>query len=72
MERQVKHVDDVVQSIKVYGKKISGCVYHKKDIMLVLTREGEDDWHDWFLTTDQAQDLINQLQEKLKQNKENE
>jgi nucleoside-triphosphatase THEP1 len=72
MERQVKHVDDVVEHLVVYNKKVQGCVRHNRDIMLSLARTGEDNWHDWFLTTEQTETLIKQLQEGLKQNKENE
>lgn len=55
----------------VHDKNCIGCKRHKKDVLVVLveTKEGNKS-KDLFLSIEQAEKLIGQLQKVLQQNKE--
>lgn len=56
-----------------YGKTCIGCEKFKRDIMVSFMVEGkETDFFDFFLTDEQARRLLQQLKERLDQNKSEE
>lgn len=63
-------MDDNITSIAVYGKGVVGCKRHHRDIMVAFQIENDKEFHDIFLTQDQAQGLYVELGEKLKANKD--
>jgi len=64
-----------LENIRVHDKGVNGCIRHKKDIMLSFQLEGDKstnglkDIHDIFLTTNQAEELLEGLKQKLETNK---
>jgi hypothetical protein len=63
-------MDNSVTSIIVFSKNVIGCQRHKKEIMITFKVENDNDIHDIFLTTEQAESLIAGLQKSLKINTE--
>jgi hypothetical protein len=60
-----------VKNVRVYGKNVSGCIIHNKKVMVsYTTTEKKSPVIDLFLTSKQAKDLIVQLTNTLKENKE--
>lgn len=65
----------LLENIRVHGR-VNGCVKHKKDIMISFQSEddkvtnGMKDIHDIFLTTKQAEELLEELKNKLEFNKQ--
>ena len=62
----------IVKNIQVYPRTCVGCVTQNRDIMVaVLDKQSDrDDIHDVFLTTEQAEQLVRDLQDRLKTNLE--
>jgi hypothetical protein len=64
-----------VKDLKVFDNQCTGCLRFKSDIMLTIRLEDErnamPDFNDFFLSTEQAKELIVELQKKLKQNEQN-
>jgi hypothetical protein len=59
-----------ISAIKAYYKGVNGCVRHKKDVMIAYTVDREMGICDLFLTNEQAQKLMEDLQNALRMNKE--
>lgn len=57
-----------VSVIRAYSKHVSGCVRHKKDVMIAFTREKELGIVDLFLTQEQAISLMESLKDAIKLN----
>lgn len=64
-----------VKDLRVYDNQCTGCLRFNSDIMLTIRLEDENnpmpDFNDFFLSTKQSEELIVELQKKLKQNAEN-
>lgn len=69
-----ENLKKVVDFTNVQGKGCLGCLSVSKDIMITYTLQDDSykDFHDIFLTNEQAEELINQIQLRIKQNKEEE
>lgn len=68
-----EHIDTPIKYVAVNGKGCNGCVRHKKDVMVTITVAGPPSgtiFHDYFLTTEQASSLRDELDKVLKQNEE--
>lgn len=63
-------MDSTINNIRAFDKEVHGCKRHKKDIMISFQTEGSRDFHDIFLTNQQAEELIVSLQKSLKTNSE--
>ena len=63
-------MDSTVDNIRAFDKEVHGCKRHKKDIMISFQTEGSRDFHDIFLTNEQAKGLIESLKKSLKTNSE--
>ena len=59
-------------NLNIYGKDCVGCQREGKDIMVSISGKNQDDrfvFLDTFLTTEEALELIKDIQKKLKENK---
>jgi len=70
--KHTQGADDVVCSIRVYDKDVSGCIRHERDVMISFVVDATPDsygmdiiFHDFFLTSGQAYRLLAQLEETL-------
>lgn len=66
-------IDTVIKYAAVNGKGCHGCVRHKRDVLVTIAVEGPPTgtaFHDYFLTTEQATHLRDELNKVLKQNEE--
>jgi len=65
-------MEALVEAVNVFHKECHGPKRFKRDIMVIFSEKIQDgiDFHDFFLTTDQANDLIRDLQSKINLNKE--
>jgi len=64
-------MDEIVQvsHTLVHGKGCMGCQRHEKDIMITLVaRPDGKGWTDVFLTQEQAEALVEQLQKRIFEN----
>ena len=58
-------------NLNIYGKDCVGCLREGKDIMVSISGKNQDDrfvFLDAFLTTEEALELIKDIQKKLKEN----
>ena len=69
MAEKLADTEAFVESIRVHSKGVIGCVRHKKDIMISLTKEGDKNFYDFFLTQEQAESLLKELTQRINQNK---
>lgn len=66
-------IDTVIKYTAVNGKYCMGSIRHKRDVMVTMTVAGPPTgtaFHDYFLTTQQATHLRDELDKVLKQNEE--
>lgn len=61
-------IDNPITDFSVHQSTM-GCIRHKTDIMIGFRVEGNDEFNDIFLTTEQAEALITKLQNKLTEHK---
>lgn len=67
----------VILHTNVHNQRCIGCKRHNKDIMVTMvvpdTPERSDmAFHDYFLTSNQARELLKELVQRLEENKETE
>lgn len=68
-------VETTIENVLVYPKDCIGCTKFKKDIMVTMIKlfdsikGGESDFYDFFLTTEQAEKLHEELTVALAENK---
>ena len=62
-------MSNIVKHTRAYDKDCNGCLRVKRDVMVSFMVVG-DDFYDMFLTTEQAEFLVESLKGVLKQNKE--
>ena len=69
-EHNMTEIPSISHTI-VHDKGCMGCIRHKKDVLVVLveTADGKNS-KDLFLSTEQAEKLVEQLQKVLERNKE--
>lgn len=63
-------MEGVVYSHNVQNKDCNGCKRFESDIMVTFTIRGSKTFHDFFLSNDQAEELIKDLKKQLAWNKE--
>lgn len=67
-------MDAIVNSLNVHNKGCNGCKRHERDIMVTFTTDppagsaNKMEFNDFFLTNEQAKDLVTQIQKALLQN----
>ena len=61
-----------IKNVRALGKKCIGCREFNSDIMIsMVAKNGEHtDFHDFFLTNEQAEQLVKELQLRLQRNEE--
>lgn len=62
-------MEGIINHVSVGDKECNGSKRHDRDIMVTLRVDGDEEFHDFFLTTEQAEKLIGELQKKLEFNK---
>lgn len=66
-------MEAIVSNVNVYDISCIGCLRHERDIMITMSTPGEGEhnieFNDFFLTTAQAIQLRDEIDEKLKSNK---
>ena len=67
--KHTQGADDIVCSLRVYDKDVSGCIRHERDVMISFGVDTTPDsydteviFHDFFLTSGQAYRLMGQLE----------
>jgi hypothetical protein len=65
-------MEHVARTIRAYNGNCMGCKRTKRDIMISYNGESDDETviHDIFLTTQQAVELVKEIQARLAQNEE--
>jgi len=58
------------ETVRVYGDQVIGSVTHDADIMIAFMASGSK-FYDFAISTDQAEDLILELAERINRNLEN-
>ena len=58
-------MEGTVQDIRAYDKHCIGCTRNSADIMISFRLKSNGEFHDIFLTTEQAESLILELNKKL-------
>lgn len=68
----MEHTQSKVDNARAYDKNCIGCKNHGGEIMVSITDKDESGtvyFHDYFLSTDQAEYLANEILKRLEQNK---
>lgn len=60
--------ETIIKHISVHGQSCIGCERHEKDVMITFMDEEKENVHDLFLTTSQADGLLNELKRVLESN----
>lgn len=66
-------IDTPIKYAAVNGKGCNGCIRHKRDVMVTMTigeKTSPTIFHDYFLTTEQAISLRDELDKVLNLNEE--
>lgn len=63
-------MEGIATEINVCDKNCNGCVRHSSDIMITLRVKDSPEFNDFFLSNEQAEKLVADLQKRIAINKQ--